>query len=1209
MRIDRLDLIAFGPFTDLSLPLDAPGVHIVFGPNEAGKSTALHALEQLLYGIGLRSPHTFVHGNDLRLGAVVRGADGEVLEFVRLKKRKDPLVAPDGTPLPEEALLRLLHGVDRTVFTTAFALDLKTLREGGEQLARGGGEIGEALAAAHSAHDLRRLRQRLEEERDSLFLRNGRKQAVARGVEEYRALDEQLRAARTLPTEYRSRQAAVEEARARTEDLKRRLGELRGELAGLERIAQTLPALRERAHLLRRIDELAAQGPLAPADLAHRVAQFEEQARSAQEALERTGRAVADAERELADLTMDPRLARALPQVERLARSQERVRAEEARVVELDRAAARARDRARALLREVRPDADLSDLAGTAVTPALRDRVDELHREHLRLRARLDEAREEAARQESRHATAARQLAQRPAPGSGERIAAALSAVPEDLPEAWTAAADAVGEAEAARDRVLADAGWAREDAEALAAARVPGRDQVAAVRERWRDTERERRRTDQELSRVAAERERARLELERLDHDGHVPSEEELRAAREDRDALWRRVREGDRDEAVLTAHERAAADADALADRALSAARVLVRRQELRAALDSARVESARLREEADRLAADADDLDRRWRGWWPDPVLPAPEVDAAETVLDRLGELKRCHERLTAASRALAEVRERTAAHAARLHEVLVEEGVAAPDPGAGSPERARTLLAELRELAAAELDRRDLAAREREELSRALQDAERALAEARSRHGAVQESLAAWEEEWAEVAASLSLPGDRRPGEALDDLARFARAAELAAEAEGHAAEAEALRETVAAFHGALDGLLGDCGRPVPAEAAERHPALEALHAEAEEQRRLEQRRTVLAETLESLRESARTEEARRTAAEAALAELCRQVGVSSTAELHAAVARGREAGELRAGVETLERSIVSTWDGGLAEAEAAVAGADRETLAARIAEVQEEIGRLDTEYAEAIGAWEKARGELAAVDGSEEAARAAQHRAEVLARLAEDAERYTRLLLAHTVLVRCLEEYRRAHQDPILGRAQELFAALTGHRFTGLDSDLDDSGATVLRVRRDTGEQLATHQLSEGTLDQLYLALRLATLERYAAEGRSMPFVLDDVFMAFDEERTVAGLRVLDSLADRFQPVVFTHHAHLADLALQALPEGRVHVHRLRRFAPERPASAGVRQGSGVPPHPGSSERLCRDCGSPFAHRGRGRPPARCPECR
>ena len=62
MRIERLDLIAYGVFDDHSLDLKGPGVHLVHGPNEAGKSTTLSALDQLLYGMDHNARYAFRHG-------------------------------------------------------------------------------------------------------------------------------------------------------------------------------------------------------------------------------------------------------------------------------------------------------------------------------------------------------------------------------------------------------------------------------------------------------------------------------------------------------------------------------------------------------------------------------------------------------------------------------------------------------------------------------------------------------------------------------------------------------------------------------------------------------------------------------------------------------------------------------------------------------------------------------------------------------------------------------------------------------------------------------------------------------------------------------------------------------------------------------------------------------------------------------------------
>src|SRR5207248_3191578 len=125
MRLRRLDLIAFGHFTDLSIQLQGSGdLHLLYGANEAGKTTALRAVHELLYGMPVRTDLDFLHPmSRLRVGAVIEGGAGESLEVVRRKGRLDTLRAPSGDAVPESRLTALLGGVSRELFQTMFGLD------------------------------------------------------------------------------------------------------------------------------------------------------------------------------------------------------------------------------------------------------------------------------------------------------------------------------------------------------------------------------------------------------------------------------------------------------------------------------------------------------------------------------------------------------------------------------------------------------------------------------------------------------------------------------------------------------------------------------------------------------------------------------------------------------------------------------------------------------------------------------------------------------------------------------------------------------------------------------------------------------------------------------------------------------------------------------------------------------------------------------
>src|SRR6266850_1037109 len=102
MRIHKLDLLRYGGFTNVPLefPATHSDIHIIFGPNEAGKSTSLAAIEDLLFGIPHNSPYNFVHDYSSMIVGGVLQHDGKTLEVRRRKGNKDTLLEPDETPLP-----------------------------------------------------------------------------------------------------------------------------------------------------------------------------------------------------------------------------------------------------------------------------------------------------------------------------------------------------------------------------------------------------------------------------------------------------------------------------------------------------------------------------------------------------------------------------------------------------------------------------------------------------------------------------------------------------------------------------------------------------------------------------------------------------------------------------------------------------------------------------------------------------------------------------------------------------------------------------------------------------------------------------------------------------------------------------------------------------------------------------------------------------
>ncbi len=129
--------------------------------------------------------------------------------------------------------------------------------------------------------------------------------------------------------------------------------------------------------------------------------------------------------------------------------------------------------------------------------------------------------------------------------------------------------------------------------------------------------------------------------------------------------------------------------------------------------------------------------------------------------------------------------------------------------------------------------------------------------------------------------------------------------------------------------------------------------------------------------------------------------------------------------------------------------------------------------------------------------------------------------------YSAILLAQETLTDAANTLQRRFAPRISGRAQELFHKLTGSRYTRLTLTEDFS------LEAATGEDTTLRQAlwrSDGTVDQLYLALRLAVAEELAPNA---PLILDDAFVRFDDQRLQYALEILQKESETKQVLLFT----------------------------------------------------------------------------
>ena len=221
--------------------------------------------------------------------------------------------------------------------------------------------------------------------------------------------------------------------------------------------------------------------------------------------------------------------------------------------------------------------------------------------------------------------------------------------------------------------------------------------------------------------------------------------------------------------------------------------------------------------------------------------------------------------------------------------------------------------------------------------------------------------------------------------------------------------------------------------------------------------------------------------------------ARLTVLCQEARCQGPEELPAAEAASAEVLRLRHERDSCHTQLLELAAGATIEALVAEAAAiSPDSLPGelqRIADAMSDLEQTRGELRETIGGEKTV---LAGMDASAAAAEAAEDAQEILARLEPDVQHYLRLRLASAVLREGIERYRKKNEGPVLGRASDLFRRLTLGSFHALRIDFDDAGEQVLAGVRPDGQAVLPMAMSEGTCDQLYLALRLASLETWLA---------------------------------------------------------------------------------------------------------------------
>lgn len=1141
MRLRRLDLTRYGKFTGHVIdfgerPDSGPDLHFVYGPNEAGKSTALAAFLDLLFKIG--NHFNFLHDYDaMRVGGCLE-FDGRVHELVRIKRNRDDLLDSNGRPISEAIISGQLGGIDRQSYRSMFSLDDETLEAGGESILASKGDLGQLLFSATTGlADLSLTLTKLRTEADGYYrfqARTGELKTLKDRLDELKKQREQIDTiasgyALLIETRDRAREQYNDAIASRT-GIQSRIDEIQSHLSALPRL-----------NALRRIRDLLlplGDPPVPPAGWSEALPELQKAETEIVVRSETIDAEIARKTSELETIVVDEAALEIADRVERLGPLRARhVTAEadipnrggEVRELELEITSilgriGRAMDPSpERFVLDAATIGGLNDLIAkqSGIETALRSATKELSDARHELEDALARLREAGNGQAN------------DAPLASLRAIVATMQGNDHAARRRTAERSRDALREMLDDQLRALHPW-HGDTGQLAAASVPGQGDIS----RWKSALATARATNDqcvaEVERLTSER--LRLQAEHAAFV-RVVSDQDAGATRTAREDAWANHRRTF-DVASADIFEAAMRRDDLAIDARLDHKTDLVRLHECSLVLARTEASANRAVELHAASSAALQRIDDEIATALA-PFLPAgTSIDQFEAWLAKRAKALEISGNLQQATRDLREAVADAADARQRLIDAMDIAGIQY-DPDASSDA--------LRAIAQTQLDRET----ELKSLRAAVDQCRRNVALRERNHTTTAQQVRDWQAAWQTVCSDCWL-GEADPSPPLAAVREMLPAIENLRQTidkrAGLIERITAMQADQSAFTDAVNAIAAD---------------LNLCKSEPLDLERILTDRIAAATTARSsrtakTRELEQAHEQRRELAEAReihsrrSSEMTGFFGVSSLAAVAGKLSDVDKKTTLLRQADDATREILEMLRlPSIEAAESALDRTDRATLQTELIELKARFDDLDRRSRELFSMHAKATDQVEAVGGDAAVAKIEEQRRTILLEIEEGAHRYLRLRLGIVAAEHALRSYRQHHRSSMMSQASAAFRTISRGRYIDLTSQTNKDKEDLIVIGADGSSKIAS-ALSKGTRFQLYLALRVAGYHEFARIRPPVPFIADDIMETFDDFRAEEAIGLLANMGGVGQVIYLTHHRHLCDIAQRVCPGIRVH---------------------------------------------------------
>lgn len=202
------------------------------------------------------------------------------------------------------------------------------------------------------------------------------------------------------------------------------------------------------------------------------------------------------------------------------------------------------------------------------------------------------------------------------------------------------------------------------------------------------------------------------------------------------------------------------------------------------------------------------------------------------------------------------------------------------------------------------------------------------------------------------------------------------------------------------------------------------------------------------------------------------------------------------------------------------------------------LERELKELEDEMKELEMQQSAIEQQLAKLDVEIDHLESSDEYSRTMHLFEKEKASLNKRAYEWARLKLAQSLLQKAKHRYQETYFQDVLSYTKRYFSHLTGGRYINV---YGPTATTSFQVEDERKMRYTVEELSKGTVDQLYVALRLA-ISKVMSERFVVPLMIDDAFIHFDDERAKRALQLLEKMAEDQQVIFYTCRKEFVNIA-------------------------------------------------------------------